>query len=53
MKKKIVVALGHRALGVTLPQQKAAVKNSAKKLADLVVEGYQLVITHSNTLSSA
>ncbi len=49
MKKKIVVALGHRALGVTLPQQKAAVKNSAKKLADLVAEGYQLIITHSNS----
>lgn len=49
MKKKVVVALGHRALGVTLPQQKAAVKNSAKKLADLVAEGYQLILTHSNS----
>ena len=29
-KKKIVVALGHRALGTTLPEQKVAVKKSAK-----------------------
>mgnify|MGYP006912788312 CR=1 FL=1 len=26
MKKKVVVALGHRALGTTLPEQKVAVK---------------------------
>ena len=29
MKKKVVVALGHRALGTTLPEQKEAVKRSA------------------------
>ena len=29
-RKKIVVALGHKALGTTLPEQKAAVKRSAK-----------------------
>ena len=29
-KKKIVVALGHRALGTTLPEQKTATKKSAK-----------------------
>lgn len=27
MKKRVVVALGHRALGTTLPEQKVAVKN--------------------------
>ncbi|MDD3360782.1 MAG: carbamate kinase [Hespellia sp.] len=48
MKKKVVVALGHRALGTTLPEQKVAVKNTAKVIADLVEEGYQVVITHSN-----
>ncbi len=48
MKKKVVVALGHRALGTTLPEQKVAVKNTAKVIADLVEEGYQIVITHSN-----
>ena len=48
MKKKVVVALGHRALGTTFPEQQKAVKSSAKILADLVEEGAQLIITHSN-----
>lgn len=48
MKKKVVVALGHRALGTTLPEQKVAVKNSAKSIADLIEQGYQVVISHSN-----
>ena len=43
MKKRIVVALGHKALGTTLPEQKSAVKRSAEVLADIVEEGYQLV----------
>lgn len=47
-KKKVVIALGHRALGTTLPEQKIAVKNSANVIADLIEEGYQVVITHSN-----
>ncbi len=34
-KKKVVVALGHKALGATLPQQQTAVKNAAKAIADL------------------
>lgn len=48
MKKRVVVALGHRALGTTLPEQKIAVKNTAKSIADLIEEGYQVAITHSN-----
>ncbi len=48
MKKRVVVALGHRALGVTLPEQKDAVKRTANSIADLIEEGYQVVITHSN-----
>lgn len=48
MKKKVVVALGHRALGTTLPEQKIAVKNTAKTIANLVESGYQVAITHSN-----
>ena len=48
MKKKVVVALGHRALGTTLPEQQVAVKQTAKSVADLVQDGYQVVITHSN-----
>lgn len=48
MKKRVVVALGHRALGTTLPEQKIAVKNTAKVIADLIEEGFQVAITHSN-----
>ena len=48
MKKRVVVALGHRALGTTLPEQKTAVKHTAKCIADLIEEGYQVAITHSN-----
>ena len=48
MKKRVVVALGHRALGTTFPEQQTAVRSSASILADLVEEGAQLIITHSN-----
>lgn len=48
MKERVVIALGHKALGTNMPEQKVAVKESAKVLADLVENGYQLVITHSN-----
>lgn len=48
MKKKVVIALGHRALGTTFPEQQVAVKQSAKVLADMVENGCQLIITHSN-----
>lgn len=47
-KKKIVVSLGHSALGYTTEAQRDAVRVTAKALADLVEEGYQLTITHSN-----
>ena len=48
MKKRVVVALGHRALGTTLPEQKTALKASAKILVDLVEAGADIIITHSN-----
>lgn len=47
-KKKIVIALGHEALGSTLPEQHAAAKRTAKAVADFIREDYQVVITHSN-----
>ena len=47
-KKKIVIALGHNALGTTLPEQKTAIKETAKAVADLIEEDCQVVITHSN-----
>lgn len=47
-KKKVVVSLGHEALGYTTLEQWDAVKITARALADLVEEDYQLTITHSN-----
>lgn len=47
-KKKVVVSLGHDALGYTTTEQWDAVKITARALADLVEEDYQLTITHSN-----
>ena len=47
-KKKVVVSLGHEALGYTTLEQWDAVKITAKALADLVEADYQLTITHSN-----
>lgn len=47
-KKKVVVSLGHEALGYTTLEQKDAVKVTAKALADLIESDYQLTITHSN-----
>ena len=46
--KKIVVALGGNALGKSLSEQLAAVKNTAKAIADLIADGNEVVITHGN-----
>ncbi len=47
-KKRIVIALGHEALGSTLPRQQKAAARTAKAVADFIREDYQVVITHSN-----
>ena len=47
-KKRIVIALGHEALGTTLPEQQAATRRTANAVADFIREDYQVVITHSN-----
>ena len=47
-KKKIVIALGHEALGSTLPEQQAAAARTANAVADFIRDDYQVVITHSN-----
>lgn len=47
-KKKIVIALGHDALGTTLPEQKHATKRAAKAVVDFIKDDYQVVISHSN-----
>lgn len=47
-KKKIVIALGHDALGTTLPEQKSATKRTAKAVVDFIKDDYQVAISHSN-----
>ena len=47
-KKRLVIALGHEALGSTLPEQQKAAARTAKAVADFIREDYQVVITHSN-----
>ena len=47
-KKRIVIALGHDALGTTLPEQKEATERTAKAVADFIQDDCQVVITHSN-----
>lgn len=47
-KKRLCIALGHKALGTTLPEQKKAAKITAKAIADYAENGYDIVITHSN-----
>jgi len=47
-KKKIVIAIGHHALGTTLPEQKVAAANTAKAIAGFIKDDYQVVITNGN-----
>ena len=47
--KTVVIALGHRALGNTLPEQKRAAKEAAKAVADIVETGANVVISHGNS----
>lgn len=47
-KKKVVIALGHRALGNTLPEQKEATKRNCKNhCSNWAKEGAEVVISHS------
>ncbi len=47
-KKRIVMALGHKAMGTNLPEQMAAAENMSKIIADFVQEGWQVAVVHSN-----
>ncbi len=47
-KKRIVLALGHLALGTNLPEQKAAVAGTARIIADFIQDGCQIAVVHSN-----
>ena len=46
--KRIVLALGGNALGDNLHEQMIAVQCAAKAIADLVEDGFDIVITHGN-----
>ena len=48
MGKRIVVALGGNALGNNLPEQMAAVKTTARAIADLIEGGNEVIIAHGN-----
>ena len=47
-KQRIVIALGGNALGENLPEQMAAVKKTARAIADLIETGHEVVIAHGN-----
>ena len=46
--KKIVVALGGNALGSNLVEQMRSVTDAVKPIADLIEEGYEVIVTHGN-----
>lgn len=48
VKKRIVMAIGHKDMGTNLPEQKEAVKRTAKVIADFIQDGWQVAIVHSN-----
>lgn len=47
-KKRMVIALGHKDLGFTLPEQKAAVVRTAAMIGDFIEDGYQVALVFSN-----
>lgn len=48
MKKRIVIALGGNALGENLSEQMIAVKETSKRIVELMRKGYEIVLTHGN-----
>ena len=48
MAKRLVLALGGNALGNTPQEQVELVKNTAKTVADLMQDGYQVAVGHGN-----
>ncbi len=48
MNKRLVIALGGNALGKTPETQLAIVKGTAKTIADLCEQGYEIIIGHGN-----
>ena len=48
MNKRIVIALGGNALGANLPEQMIAVKRACVAIADMIEQGYEVVLGHGN-----
>lgn len=48
MNKRIVIALGGNALGANLPEQMIAVKRACTAIADMIEQGYEVVLGHGN-----
>ena len=48
MGKRIVIALGGNALGITLTEQRSAVRETAKAIVDLIQDGHEVVVAHGN-----
>ncbi len=48
MNKKVVIALGGNALGNNPQEQLELVKNTAKSIVEMIVQGYQVVVSHGN-----
>ncbi len=48
MAERVVIALGGNALGNNLPEQMIASHQTARAIADLIQEGYEVVIAHGN-----
>jgi len=46
--KRVVLALGGNALGDNLHDQMIAVKSACTAIADLIEDGYEVIITHGN-----
>ena len=48
MAKRIVITLGGNALGSTISEQAEVVKDTVQVIADLIEEGYEVIVTHGN-----
>lgn len=48
MEKRLVIALGGNALGNSPKEQLTLVKDTAKTIVDLILEGYKVIVTHGN-----
>ena len=47
-KKRLVISLGHKDLGINFPEQKKAIAKTAEFIADYIQAGWQTAIVHSN-----